>query len=338
MIKTDLNNPADPQPVPSSLFDAVIFPGDAFCEGFSAPAIPREHWQPLIDALDITGPDMLKQRQDRVRRMRHEDGATFNPFDDPTGQRIPWALEMIPLLLTTKEWADLEAGLIQRAILLEKILADTYGPQNLLKDGQIPPELIFANPNFLHACHDIQPAGNRFLIYYAADLYRGADGRFRVFRDFGANPAGLGYALENRIVISRVFSELYHKTQVHRLAPFFQTFHQSLIQRASPRRKEPIIVLLSSGPDSRIYFEHAFLSRYLGYPLVEGQDLTVRNGKVYLKKLAGLEPVDTIFRHTEDSNSDPLALRSETATGVAGLIQVCREQNIDLVFLRSAAD
>jgi len=331
MIKTDLNNSAGPQPGPSSLFDGVIFPGDAFCEGFSAPTIPREHWQPLIDALDATGPDMLKQRQDRARRMRHEDGATFNPFDDPTGQGILWDLEMIPLPFTANEWADLEAGLIQRAILLEKILADTYGPQNLLKNGQIPPELIFANPNFLHTCHDIQPAGNRFLIYYAADLYRGADGRFRVFRDYGANPAGLGYALENRIVISRIFSELYHKTQVRRLAAFFQTFHQSLIQRASLRQKEPDIVLLSSGPDSRIYFEHALLSRYLGYPLVEGQDLTVRNGKVFLKKLAGLEPVETIFRHTEDSNSDPFALRRETATGVAGLLQVCREQNIDLV-------
>ena len=152
-----------------------------------------------------------------------------------------------------------------------------------------------------------------------------------MFRDYGANPAGLGYALENRIVISRVFSELYHKTQVRRLAPFFQTFHRSLIQRASLRREEPDIVLLSSGPDSRIYFEHALLSRYLGYPLVESQDLTVRNGKVFLKKLAGLESVEAIFRHIEDSDSDPFVLRRQTATGVAGLIQVCREQNIDLV-------
>jgi uncharacterized circularly permuted ATP-grasp superfamily protein/uncharacterized alpha-E superfamily protein len=331
MIKTDLSDPAEPRPLPTSLFDAVAFPGDVFCEGFLSPAIPREHWQPLIAALDATGSDVLKHRQDRVRRMRHEDGATFNPFDDPTGQGIPWALEMIPLPVTANEWAGLEAGLIQRALLLEKILADTYGPQNLLKHGRIPPELVFANPNFLHTCHGIQPAGNRFLIYYAADIYRGIDGRFRVLRDYGANPAGLGYALENRIVISRVFSDLYHKTQVRRLAPFFQTFLRSLIQRASTRREEPGIVLLSSGPESRIYFEHALLSRYLGYPLVEGQDLTVRNGKVFLKKLAGLEPVETIFRHIEDRNSDPFTLRRETATGVAGLIQVYREQNIDMV-------
>jgi hypothetical protein len=141
----------------------------------------------------------------------------------------------------------------------------------------------------------------------------------------------LGYALENRIVISRVFSELYHQTQIRRLAPFFQTFHSSFVHRASLRREDPGIVLLSPGPDSRIYFEHALLSRYLGYPLVEGQDLTVRNGEVFLKKLAGLEPVEAIFRHTEDAAAIPFALRRETATGVSGLVQVSREQNIDLV-------
>jgi len=331
MIKADPDHTAVPPSPTSSLLDGVAFPGDAYGEAFLSPAHPREHWQPLIKVLDATGPGVLKKHQDRAKRMRHEDGATFNPFDTPDGQGTPWALEIIPLPLTAGEWAGLEAGLIQRALLLEKILADTYGPQNLLKDGQVPPELVFANPNFLHACHGIQPAGNRFLTYYAADLYRGADGRFRVFRDYGANPAGLGYALENRIVISRVFPGLYHQTQIRRLAPFFRTFHHSLIQRASLRREDPGIVLLSPGPDCRVYFEHALLSRYLGYPLVESQDLTVRNGSVFLKKLAGLEPVEAIVRLTADDSSDPFALRRETATGVAGLIQVSREQNIDIV-------
>ena len=274
---------------------------------------------------------MLNQRQKRVKRMRHEDGATFNPFDDPTGREIPWTLEMIPLLLTAGEWATLEAGLIQRALLLEQILADTYGPQNLLKDRRLPAELVYANPHFLHPCHGIQAPSNRFLTFYAADLYRGKDGCFRVLRDYGSNPAGLGYALENRIVISRVVAEMYHKTQIRRLAPFFQTLHRDLIQRASLRREDPGIVLLSPGPDSRIYFEHALLSRYLGYPLVEGQDLTVRNGGVYLKKLAGLEPVAAIFRHTNDAGIDPFALRHEATAGVAGLIQVARERNIEIV-------
>ncbi|MFH1983496.1 MAG: circularly permuted type 2 ATP-grasp protein [Pseudomonadota bacterium] len=332
MINKELSDPREHPPASASMFEAVAFPPDAYCEAFMPSAQPREHWQALISALDTTGPDLLKHRQDRARRMRHEDGATYNPFDDPTGRGgTPWALELIPLPLTAGEWAGLEAGLIQRARLLDQILADTYGPQKLLNSGQVPPELVFANPNFLHACHGVQPAGNRFLTYYAADLYRGADGRFRVLRDYGGNPAGIGYALENRIVISRVFPELYHQTQIRRLAQWFQIFNSELIRRAALRQEDPGIVLLSPGPDSRIYFEHALLSRYLGYPLVEGQDLTVRNGEVFLKKLAGLDPVEAIFRHTEDAGSDPFALRRETATGVAGLIQACREQKIDIV-------
>ncbi len=324
-------SPSDPRPGPASLFDAAAFPGDAWCEAFGSPAGPREHWQPLVAALDATGVAELDRRQDRVSRMRHEDGATYNPFDDPSGRGVPWALDMIPLPLTAREWAGLEAGLTQRAHLLDRILADVYGPQNLLTEGLIPAEVVFANPRFLHPCHGIQPDGNRFLTYYAADLVRGADGQFRVLRDYAASPAGMGYALENRIVISRVFSELYHHTQIRRLAPFFQTFHDSLMQRASRRREEPGIVLLSPGPDSRIYFEHALLSRYLGYPLVEGQDLTVRNGKVFLKKLAGLEPVEAIFRHVDDDRSDPFILRLKAAGGVAGLVQASRERHVDIV-------
>lgn len=331
MIDPQNNDPTGAGSDPQSLFGAVTFPADAYCETFSAPAAPRNHWQAVLAAMDGAGPEALHRRQERVRAMRHEDGATYNLFDDPSALRTPWALETIPMPMAADQWAGLEAGLIQRAQLLEQILTDVYGPQDLLKGGRIPPELVFANPHFLRPCHGIQPPGNRFLTYYAADLYRAPDGRFRVLRDYGANPAGIGFALENRIVISRIFPGLYHKSQVRRLAPFFHAFYRGLIQRASLRREDPGIVLLSPGPESPVYFEHALLSRYLGCPLVEGQDLTVRNGEVFLKKLAGLEPVASILRHIDDGSSDPFALRRETSAGVAGLIQVLREGNIDIV-------
>jgi len=314
-----------------SLFGRVPLLQDAYCEAFSSQNEHRSHWQPILAAMAAEGAEVLQQHHERARRMRHEDGATINPFDDSSERATPWSLDMIPFPISEEEWTGIETGIIQRACLLEQILADTYGPQELLKNGSIPAELVFANPNFLHSCHGTQPSGNRFLTFYAADLYRGQDGRFRVLRDYGSNPAGLGYALENRIVMSRVFAELYHKTQILRLAPFFQTFHRALIQRASLRRDDPGIVLFSPGPDSHIYYEHALLSRYLGYTLVEGQDLTVRNGRVFLKKLAGLEPVEAICRHIPDLSSDPFALRRDTVNGVAGLIQVCREQNIDII-------
>ena len=325
------NDPSAP-PVPSrSLFDGFVCSPESFCEAFDASSKPRGHWQPLIQAVDAMGTQLLNQRQDRATRMRHEDGATYNPFDESTRRGIPWALEVIPLPITAGEWAHLEAGMVQRARLLEQILADVYGPQALLKGGHLPAELVFANPNFQRGCHGVQPAGNRFLSYYAADLYRGTDGQFRVLRDFGANPTGLGYALENRIVISRIFPQLYHQTQIRRLAPFFHTFQQSVDHSAAMQKEDVGTVLLSPGPASRIYFEHALLSRYLGYPLVEGQDLTVRNGRVFLKKLAGLEPVGAILRHISDPDSDPFALRRQAGIGTAGIIQAMRERQVHLV-------
>ncbi len=311
--------------------ETPVMTGSNYNEAYTDSGTPRAHWQSILSALSSATERQLKKSQDRVRRMRHVDGATFNLFDDAGTQGVPWELEMIPLPIPAGEWAALEAGLLQRAHLLEVILADIYGPRKLLADGGLPPALVFSNPRFLRPCHGIQPLGNRFLTFYAADIYRASDGGFRVLRDFGGNPEGMGYALENRIVISRVFSERYHQAQIKRLAPFFQTFHRSMTQRTPPGKGDPGIVLLSPGPDSRIYFEHALLSRYMGYPLVESQDLTVRNGRVFLKKLAGLEPVEIIFRHIPDENSDPFALRSDTVTGVAGLLQAARERNIGMV-------
>lgn len=319
------------QEIVFSLFSPSLFPGNAYNEILASSSAYRSHWDPIITAFNHIGKTKLMQLHERATHKRHEDGATINPFDDLTQQTTSWALDVVPFLLTPDEWRTIEAGVRQRAMLLEQVLADVYGPQNLLNSGAIPPELVFANPSFMHACHGIMPSGNRYLSFYAVDLYRDKDGNFTVARDYGNNPAGLGYALENRVVMSRIFSNLYHKSQIKRLAPFFQQFHRALTSRASIRHKDPGIVLFSPGPDSPIYFEHAFLSRYLGYPLVEGQDLTVRDGQVFLKKLAGLEPVEAIFRHIDDQNSDPFALRRGTADGVAGLIQVCREQNIDVV-------
>lgn len=315
----------------SSLFGSVAYPEGSYNEAFCSPGQPRDHWQLLVTTLEAKDAAALKKDDERARHMRHEDGATINPFDDPTRRSAAWDLDPVPIIFNASEWNTIETGLVQRAHLLDTILADVYGEQQLVKDGQLPVDLVFANPNYLYSCHNIRPTGNCFLPMYSADLYRAADGRFRVLRDYGAYPAGLGYALENRIVMSRIFSELYHKTQTFRLAPFFNAFHNALVKRASLSQENPGIVLLSPGPESRLYFEHALLSRYLDYPLVESQDLTVRNGKVFLKKLAGLEPVEAIFRYLSDLNSDPFALRRETASGVAGLIQVCRENNIDIV-------
>jgi len=313
------------------LFDTAAWSGSSYREAYSSPGVLRPHWETLVAEFRRRGEDTLATDHQRSIRMRHEDGATINPFDVPTGrQGTPWELDIIPLPITPAEWQTLETGLIQRAVLLERVLADIYGDQQLLKSGALPPELVHANPRFLHPCHNIVPTSRRYLSVYAVDVYRNPDGGFTVYRDHGGHPAGLGYALENRIVMSRLFPEFYHRTQIRRLAPFFQSLNWALIQRSPQKNEDPGICLFTPGPDSPLYFEHALLSRYLGYPLVEGQDMTVRNGQIFLKKLAGLEPVEALLRHVEDSDSDPFALRRSTTTGVAGLIQVCRENGIDI--------
>ncbi len=313
-----------------SLFDIVGCPPNCYNEAVSSPGHPREHWRLLLATLEERGLAGLNKDDKRARQMRREDGATINPFDDPARRSTAWDLDPVPLVISGSEWSAVAAGLVQRAQLLERILADVYGEQRLVRDGLLPVELVFANPNYLYSCHNIRPSGTCYLPLYSADIYRAEDGCFRVLRDVAAYPAGLGYALENRIVTSRIFSSLYHKVQTHRLAPFFRAFHEALIQRASLGQEDPDIVLLSPGPENHGYFEHALLSRYLGYTLVESQDLTVRNGSVFLKKLGGLEPVEAIVRFLSDLDSDPFALRRETATGVAGLIQVCRENTIEM--------
>lgn len=330
MSNTVPGSPSIPASPSASIFETIKGPRGSYCEHLNPDGSLSPHWKSLIESLAAKGEETLIRDHDRAKRMRHEDGTTINPYDDLTEQTSSWSLDMVPLPLSSLEWAQIEAGMQQRMALLEKILRDTYGPQDLLRNGSINSELVFANPHFLHACHGIEPSGNQHLKFYAADIYRAPDGQFRVFQDYSDNPAGLGYTLENRLVMSRVFSRLYHKTQIRRLAPFFQTLHRGFLERSSLRKNDPGIVLLSPGPDSNIYFEHALLSRYLGYPLVEGQDLTVRNGGLFLKTLADLEPVEAIFRHIDDQNSDPFALRRKTSVGVSGLIQVCREQNIDI--------
>lgn len=284
----------------------------------------RPHWQPFLNALDQLGMTELNRRWDEAQHLIHENGVTYNVYGDPRGLDRPWQLDPIPLLFGPHESAAVEAGLVQRARLLEAILADLHGPQRLLATGLIPPELVFANPGFLRPCHGIQPPGGRFLHLLAADLGRAADGSIWALGDRTQAPSGAGYALENRIVLSRMLPEVFHDCRVQRLALFFRTFRETLRAIAPHSRDNPRIVLLTPGPYNETYFEHAYLARYLGFTLVEGSDLTVRDNRVFLKVLGGLQPVDVIFRRLDEDYCDPLELRADSFLGVPGLVQAVR--------------
>jgi uncharacterized circularly permuted ATP-grasp superfamily protein/uncharacterized alpha-E superfamily protein len=257
-----------------------------------------------------------------------ENGVTYNVYGDAQNLTRPWRLDPIPLLISSEEWADIESGLKQRAELLNLILKDIYGKQTLLKKGLLPADLIFAHDGFLRPCvgaltHQQQP-----LTLYSANLARGPKGRLWVLDDRTQAPSGSGYALENRTVMTRVLPDIFHDTQVRRLAGFFKALRRGLTEIAPHNKEDPRIVVLTPGPLNETYFEHAYLAAYLGFTLVQGDDLTVRDGRVWLKSLSGLQAVDVILRRVDDSFCDPLELRSISQLGVAGLLEAVRRGNV----------
>lgn len=291
----------------------------------------RGHWEHMIRSLEGLGPHALRERSEETRRLLRESGVSYNVYDDPKGMNRPWELDPVPLLLPSEEWSELEVSLIQRAELLNLILADLYGPRTLIRKGLIPPELIFAHSGFLRACDGVRVPGNHQLVLYAADLARGPDGHFVVMGDRTQAPSGAGYALENRTVMTRVLPSLFRDAQVHRLALFFRTQRATLASLAPPGCEDPRIVLLTPGPRNETYFEHSYLANYLGYSLVQGSDLTVRNGRVWMKSLGGLGQVDVILRRVDDNFCDPVELREDSQLGVPGLLEAARQGRVTVV-------
>jgi uncharacterized circularly permuted ATP-grasp superfamily protein/uncharacterized alpha-E superfamily protein len=270
----------------------------------------------------------LKRRGEIARRIIHEQGITYNIYGEGPNRERPWQLDPLPLVIGAAEWQSLETALIQRATLLNRILADCYGSQELIRSGWLPPALVYAQPDFLRPCHGLQPSGGVFLHLYSADLARSADGHWWVTADRTQIPTGAGYALANRLIAARILGEPFRHCHVQRLARFFRELQTTLTRLGSRRTDSARIVLLTPGPFNETFFEQVWLARYLGYALVEGQDLTVRDDRVFLKTLSGLEPVDVILRRVDDEWCDPLELRSDSMLGVPGLIRALRAGNV----------
>jgi uncharacterized circularly permuted ATP-grasp superfamily protein/uncharacterized alpha-E superfamily protein len=288
----------------------------------------RAHWEYLAGAIGALGDAELERRNHELRRLLRENGVTYNFYEENDTVERPWSLDPIPVLLTSADWGEIEQGLAQRTELLDLVLRDIYGPRKLLKRGLLPPELVLGHPGFLRPRAGTARADGRWLTICAADLARGPDGRLWVIGDRIQAPSGAGYALEARTALSRTLPSLYRDSHVHRLALFFRTLRGTLASLAPGGREDPRIVLLTPGPGSETFFEHAYLASYLGYPLVQGSDLTVRDQRVWLKTLDGLTPVDVILRRVDDPWCDPLELRPDSLLGVAALLQAVRRGNV----------
>ena len=285
----------------------------------------RPHWQRFSESLRTMGCGEFDRRWQTAQQMIRNNAITYNVYGDPRGTERLWPLDPLPLILPEDEWAVLERAIVQRATLLNTILNDCYGPQQLLRQHQLPPELVFANPNFLRACHGIPVPGDMRLHFYAVDLARSEDGRWWVIADRTQVPSGAGYALENRVVSARTLPVLFHQNSVRPLSQFFAARRNGLLTLAPGNRR---MVMLTPGPYNETYFEHSYLAKAFGIPLVEGPDLTVRDQRVFLKTLEGLEPVDLILRRQDDSYCDPLELRGDSLLGVPGLLGAVRAGNV----------
>ena len=298
------------------------------------------HWHTFMQVLDTLGLAEMESLDKEVQRLLRENGVTYVLHGERQGHR-PWELDPIPLIISNTDWQTISDGLTQRAELLNLILMDLYGERTLIKDGVIPPEVVYAHTGFLRACVGLAPSEFPFLLNYAADLARGQDGRIWILGDRAQAPSGAGYALENRTVLARALPNLFGEVGVHRLSFFFRTLQNSVADlqyqletaiRIAPQQIDnPHIVVLTPGPLNETYFEHAYLANYLGYTLVQGDDLTVWDGRVWLKSLDGLRPVDIILRRVDDIFCDPLELRQDSRLGVAGLLEAIRQGNVVVI-------
>lgn len=288
----------------------------------------RPHWRALGDNLEHLGMDQLIAKQKEIDWRLEDNGVTYNVYNDPSGMNRPWHLDPIPLLIEEEQWKMVQAGLKQRATLLDKVLRDIYGEQRLIQEGIIPMEVIYAHSGFMREVHGF---ASQPLRIYGADMARGPDGKMWIINDRTQAPSGLGYAIENRLTMNSAMSDLYHDLSIRRLYPFFETFKSTLAGLNSDSKSEPLNVLLSPGAHNETYFEHAYLSSFLGLTLVQGQDLLAKSGAVWLKSLKGLRRVDAIIRRVDETYCDPLELRSDSQLGVAGLVQALRQNGVSML-------
>ncbi len=285
---------------------------------------PRGHWLEFFDKLAELGGDDIARRFESIERNIREQGVSYRAYGETVDRA--WPLSHLPLLISERDWAVIEAGVTQRAEVFESLLADLYGKAELISGGVLPAAAVTGSADFLRPMIGVRPPGGRFLSLYAADIGRGPDGQWWVLNDRAQAPSGLGYALENRLNLSRAFQNIYREMNVRRLAPFFQEFQAGLAALAS--RSDPRVCLHTPGPYSETYYEQAYLARYLGFVLVEGADLVARDGQVHVRTIAGLKRADVIWRRIDSDFADPLELKSGSQLGVPGLIETIRQGNV----------
>ncbi|MER9842492.1 circularly permuted type 2 ATP-grasp protein [Mesorhizobium australicum] len=298
-------------------------------EMVDASGNPRPVWKHFVEALDELGAEKLGQRFARADQYLRDAGVYYRVYDKAGANEREWPLAHIPVLIEDSEWQAVSAGLVQRAELFEEIVADIHGPNRLVEKGILPAGLIAASPEYLRPLVGTRPAGGHFLHFCAFELGRGPDGRWWVLGDRTQAPSGAGFALENRVATTRALSDIYGEMHVHRLAGFFRRFRDALIGMA--KESDGRVAILTPGPLNETYYEHAYIARYLGIMLLEGEDLTVSGGKLMVRTVSGLMPISVLWRRLDAAFADPLELRPDSQIGTPGLVEAIRQGTVSTV-------
>ncbi len=289
----------------------------------------RPGWSDLLAGFDDLGPEGLTARFERADQHLRDAGVFYRKYDGAAGKERAWPLAHVPLIIDETDWMLITRGLTQRADLLEKLLADIYGDNQLVARGVLPPELVARNPEFLRPVVGIKPTSGHYLHFCAFELGRGPDGGWWVLGDRTQAPSGAGFALENRVATTRALSDIYARMNVHRLAGFFRDFRDTL--NAAARDSGGRVAILTPGQLNETYFEHAYIARYLGFMLLEGEDLVVEDGEVMVRTVSGLKPVSVLWRRMDASFTDPLELRYDSRIGTPGMVEALRQGSISMV-------
>ena len=319
-------NSAAPSLSPAILDGYAAQPGVAD-ELFDAEGRMRPVWSAFIAQLAALTPDEVETRFARGEQYLRDAGVYFRFYSGGPAQDREWPLSHVPVLIPEQEWAAICDGLTQRAELLEMVMADLYGPGQLVRDGHLPAELVAGNPQGLRPLVGVQPRSGHWLHHLAFEIGRSPDGSFLVLGDRAQAPSGSGFALENRMATMRIFSDPFPRAHVHRLAGFFRAFREAMEAMAGDRLK----AILTPGPNNDTYYEHTYIARYLGMTLLEGEDLIVRDGQVMVRTVSGIEPLGLLWRRIDSEFADPLELNEGSQIGTPGLIEALRQGNLSLI-------
>lgn len=294
-----------------------------------ADGSPRELWAPLIEHLQKLSDEDLTRATGRADQYLRDSGVFYRQYGSGQSVERPWPLAHVPVLIDEADWEALTPALSQRADLLEQVMADLYGPNRLVADGHLPAQLVAGNPEWLRPMVGVRPASGHFLHFVAFEIGRGPDGQWWVLADRTQAPSGAGYALENRVATSRAYRDVFSEINVHRLAGFFREFRDALLGLRGAR--DGRVAILTPGPLNETYFEHAWIARYLGFSLVQGEDLTIEGGQLMVRTVSGLRPVDVLWRRLDGSYGDPLELDPASRIGTPGMVAAQRQGGLTMV-------